>query len=314
MLTSYRLGIDLGGTSAKIAIVTGRSRIVREASVTTAGQPRPAAVVDAIAAAARSLVAGVKIAGVGVGVAGDIDFRRGLIRVSPNLGWRNVPLAALLKKRLKRNVIVDNDANVAAWGLFKTQAPAGVSNMIAVTLGTGVGGGVVIDGKLHRGATGTAGEIGHMTMVPEGRPCNCGNRGCLETYAGGFYIVRHVRERLAAGDASSLRKLFDTDPDQISPLSIYQAAKKGDSFARGIWAEAGAVLGTALGGLVYVLNPERVVLTGGVAQAKDFLLAPIRRIWRARAFRVPMRAAKVVVAENTAHIGVIGASLLEPRP
>lgn len=200
---SYRLGIDLGGTSAKIGLVDARQRILREGSVPTAGFPHAAALVERIARVCRDVLNGKKASRVGVGVAGDIDFTRGIVRVSPNLGWRNVPLRALLQKRMRVPVVIDNDANVAAWGLYKTETPRNVRHMIVMTLGTGVGGGIILDGRVHRGATGSAGEVGHMTIDENGPLCNCGNRGCLETYVGGPHIVRKVRRALEAG--STLR-------------------------------------------------------------------------------------------------------------
>ncbi|MFN0117062.1 MAG: ROK family protein [Elusimicrobiota bacterium] len=305
-----KLGIDLGGTSAKIALVGENLKILKETSVVSSGNPSPLELTKKISSACFSLVHGKKISKVGVGVAGDIDFDKGIVRISPNLGWKKVPLKKLFEKNLKAQVIVDNDANVAAWGLYKTQVPPHVKNIIVMTLGTGVGGGIIIDGKLLRGATGSAGEIGHMNIEEKGPLCNCGNLGCLETYIGGPHIVKKVLAGIKAGKKTILSKVYKNNPDDISPLAVSNAAKAGDSFAKSIWDEASHMLGLAIGDLVYLLNPERIYFTGGVAQAKNSILSPLFKTLYKRTFKTPIHAVKIQVAENAPNIGVIGASLL----
>lgn len=305
-----RFGIDLGGTSAKVAAIDSRWRIVREKTVSTSGFPTAEPIAERLAEAVKSLNNGKSPSRVGVGVAGDIDFDRGTIRVSPNLGWAKVPLKRLLEKRLRSKVIVDNDANTAAWGVYKTQMPSSVTNLIVITLGTGVGGGLIINGLLHRGATGSAGELGHMVLDPSGRHCNCGQRGCLETFAGGTHITAEARERLQAGEESSLQTVFDHDPESISPKTIAEAAAKGDELALSLWDRAGRMLGRAIGDLVYVLNPQQVVLSGGVSQAQSLILKPLRETLLQRPFKTPVMSVKISVAKDPAQIGVIGAALL----
>jgi len=306
-----KLGIDLGGTSAKVAVVRPPNRILREQSVLTGGTSNPKAIVKHIARVARNLVGNRRIESAGVGVAGDIDSQNGVVRVSPNLRWKNVPLKSLFQKSLRCPVRVDNDANVAAWGLYNTQTPKYVKNIIVFTLGTGVGGGIVLNGGLHRGTTGSAGEVGHMLMRENGRQCNCGNRGCLEAYAGGSYMSRFVKRDLKRGQASSLRSIFKENPHKITPKTISQAALRGDPYALSVWKEAGTVLGNAMGNLIYVLNPEFIFLTGGVAQARGLLLKPIWATLKTRTFKTPVAAVTIKIAENASHAGVIGASLLE---
>jgi glucokinase len=173
-----------------------------------------------------------------------------------------------------------------------------------------VGGGIILNGEVYRGATGSAGEVGHLNISEKGPLCNCGNRGCLETYVGGPHIVEKVRQALEGGQKSSLQEVFQKDPDQLTPYAICLAAQKGDPFAVSIWDEVGRVLGLALGDLIYLFNPERIYFTGGVAQAKDLILKPMWRKLQERAFKTPVNAVKIFVAEKAAHIGVIGASLL----
>lgn len=306
----YRLGIDLGGTSAKIALVNEDKQIVKGGLVSTANRPTPQNLINTLARLCRTFMRGKKITQVGIGVAGDVDFKRGEVRVSPNLGWRKVPLKLMLVQKLHVPVVVDNDANVAALGIYSTQVPRRIKHMIVVTLGTGVGGGIILNGQVYRGASGSAGEIGHMTMVENGRPCNCGQLGCLESYTGGRYMVREVKEALEMGQTSQLRALFEQDPDQISPLAISQAARNGDRYSRTVWNDAGRMLGRAIGNLIYIFNPQLIYLTGGVAQVKDLILRPIRKSLKERAYQDPIRGVRIRVAEKAAHAGAIGASLL----
>ena len=286
------------------------SRIVAEGSVSTTGFPNPGALAADLAAVCKSLGKGRPISSVGVGVAGDIDSTRGIVRIGPNLGWKNVPLKRLLERRLRWPVTVDNDAKAAAWGLYNTQMPKRVKHAIVMTLGTGVGAGIIIDGKLHRGATGSAGEVGHMNIDENGPRCNCGLRGCLETYIGGPHLVKKVRHALERGQKSRLRKLFLDDPDQITPLAIGDAANAGDAYARSVWRDAGTALGVAVGDLIYLLNPQMICFTGGIAQARGLFLTPMREKLKERTFRTPVGAVEFKIAAQAAHIGVVGASLL----
>ena len=307
---TFRIGIDLGGTSAKIGLVNSSKKIIEEGSVPSADFPDAADLAARMAEVCRRLGAGRKIAGVGIGVAGDIDSTRGIVRISPNLGWKKVPLKWLLERRLKWPVRVDNDAKAAAWGLYNTQIPKNVKHLIVITLGTGVGGGIILNGLLHRGATGSAGEIGHMNIDENGPLCNCGNRGCLETYVGRPHLEKKVRAALEGGKKSSLQALFNKDPNLITPLALSQAAEKGDAFALSVWNDVGRALGIAIGDLVYLLNPQMICFTGGVSQAKELYLKPLRETLSRRAFKTPVNAVRLKVAVHAANIGVIGASLL----
>lgn len=304
----YRLGIDLGGTTAKIALVDAKNRVERQESVGTANRPDPKSLARTMAEVCRRFSIGKKIQSLGVGVAGDIDSERGVVRVSPNLGWKNVPLRNLLKRHLAFPIMVDNDANAAAWGIFHTQVPASAQNVIVITLGTGVGGGIILNRSLHRGATGSAGEIGHMTLVQNGRRCNCGNRGCLEAYAGGYYLAKYARQMAKAG-GTALEKWSELN-GELTAKSLAQAANAGNRAAKNLWEEAGRMLGIAIGNLVYTLNPDTVVLTGGVAKAGGLLLRPARRVLRERTFKTITGAVRVKIAKGATEAGVIGASLL----
>ncbi len=307
---TYRMGIDLGGTTAKLALVSAGQKIVREISVPTAGFPNAALLAEKLGAAGKILMKGASVQKVGVGVAGDIDSENGIVRVSPNLGWKNVPLGKLLKKHLKQTVVVENDANAAAWGIFHTQAPKHTQNVIVMTLGTGVGGGIVLNGQLHRGTTGSAGEIGHMVIDEKGPLCNCGNRGCLETFVGGPHLIRYVQEALVAGEKSGLQTVYKRAPDEITPYLIAQFARKRDALALRVWNRVGHALGRAIGDLAYILNPELVIFTGGIAQAGSLILNPLWKTLNTRSFKTPIQALKIKIAADAPHIGALGASLL----
>lgn len=207
--------------------------------------------------------------GVGIGVPGIIDMQTGMVRESPNLpGWSDYPVRDEIEKRLGAPVILENDANVAAFGEKWLGVGRQVGDMAMLTLGTGVGGGIVLDGKIWHGMTGMAGEFGHMTVDPEGQPCGCGNRGCLEQYASATAIVRMAREAIAAGDAPGLRKAAISDLE-LSAQEIYNLAIRGDEQAVWIFRKVGRALGIALAAMVNGLNLQMYVIGGGVCSAWD---------------------------------------------
>ena len=207
--------------------------------------------------------------GVGIGVPGIIDMQTGMVRESPNLpGWSDYPVRDEIEKRLGAPVILENDANVAAFGEKWLGVGRQVGDMAMLTLGTGVGGGIVLDGKIWHGMTGMAGEFGHMTVDPEGQPCGCGNRGCLEQYASATAIVRMAREAIAAGDAPGLTKAAISDLE-LSAQEIYNLAIRGDEQAVWIFRKVGRALGIALAAMVNGLNLQMYVIGGGVCSAWD---------------------------------------------
>ncbi len=307
----YRVGVDLGGTSAKIAIVNAAGKIVRHGGVPTSGFPNPSALVDRISGVIKDLLKKDQAEKIGIGVAGDIDSEKGVIRISPNLGWKNVPMKKYFKRSFRKCAItVENDANAAAWGIYKTQAPKRATNVIVMTLGTGVGGGIIIGGQLLRGATGSAGEVGHMNIEENGPLCNCGNRGCLETYVGAPHLMRKVKSDLAGGRKSSLQSIYKRGGEEITPYLMAEAARKGDAYALSIWAGVGNALGIAVGDLIYLLNPQFIFFTGGIAQSGPLILKPLWKKLRQRSFKTPVNAVAIKVAKEASHIGVLGAALL----
>jgi len=270
-------GIDVGGTKILGGVVDEDGSIVEELRVES-----PATSAEAIEAVIEGLVTELasrhQITCVGVGAAGYIDKQRAVVMFAPNIAWRDVDLKGDLEQRTGLPVVVENDANAAAWGEFRYGAGHDVDDLLLVTVGTGVGGGVVLDGSLYRGAFGVGAEIGHMRVVPDGILCGCGNRGCYEQYASGSALVREARGAVRAGSLLA-RDLLDRaggDPDRITGPLITEAARAGDPFAVEQLASLGRWLGEGIASLTAVLDPAVVVIGGGVSEAGDLLLAPAR--------------------------------------
>ena len=276
-------GIDVGGTKIAGGVVDLDGTVLEELR-----DESPATDADAIETAIGSLVSQLsqrhRIEAVGVGAAGYIDKSRSVVMFAPNLAWRDLDLKADLEKRLELPVVVENDANAAAWGEFRYGAGADVDDLLLVTVGTGVGGGVVLDGSLYRGAFGVGAEVGHMRVVPDGILCGCGNHGCLEVYGSGTALVREARAA-ARGGSLLARELLDRaggDADAITGPLVTEVAREGDAFARELLADLGKWLGEGIASLTAVLDPAVVVIGGGVSAADELLLDPIRAAFAAQ--------------------------------
>lgn len=304
------IGVDVGGTNIKICAVDDKGQALREAQLPTRGGEGPAQLVARVAEVV-SAWKGVKSAPVGLGLAGDVDHEKGMLRFTPNLpGWAGFPFQKELKKRLRRAVVVENDANCAVWGGYVTELKRKPRHVVGVTLGTGVGGGLILDGKLHRGATGSAGEIGHTKVADPGEPCNCGAHGCLEAYAGNYGIVRTARRLISKNpDGGRVLQELCPDMDLLTPKHLAEAAERGDAVAQRVWQRTGRVLGLGLANLVLVANPEVLLILGGVSQAGHWLLDPIQAHLSKEPFRTPFSAATVKLAVNPQG-GCVGAALL----
>jgi glucokinase len=305
------LGIDLGGTHVKTAVVSTDGEILGRHTHDTPANEGVEAVADAMAASGKESIksAGVGVAAAGIGAPGPMDWRTGVVFSPPNLpGWHNVPLAELMQHRLAMPCFVDNDANLACLGEFTAGAGRGVECMCLLTLGTGVGGGIIVFGKLLRGIDGTAAEIGHMTLQRDGRQCGCGARGCLEAYASVTGLVRTAREAIDSGRESSLAKACGGDLDKITGKMISDHAHAGDALARWAIEETGDWIGVGVASLINLLNPEKVVLGGGMISAGDLLFDAVRKRARSDAFEVPAKRAQIVPAELGEDAGVFGAA------
>jgi glucokinase len=301
------LGVDIGGTDIKLGLVEGEGSIRDSGAIPTRAAEGPEEVASRVRRwlADRSRGAGA-IAAAGVDCAGLVDGERGLLHISPNLsGWENVPLRDVFERALGVPAIVENDANAAAYGEWTMGAGRGMRNFVCLTLGTGVGGGVIIDGALYRGSSGFAGEIGHAVICADGPLCACGNRGCLEAFVGAKAIVGRAVAMLRATGES--RSAWGGSPT-VEALS--RAAASGDAVAEAAFKETGRWLGIALANVVHILAPEAIAIGGGIAGAGDLILEPARATVRDCVMDEAMASVRIVPAELGNRASFIGVSLL----
>lgn len=314
--TTLSCGVDVGGTKIAGGVVDEQGRIVEELKVESPAEDVEA-IEDAIAGLINNLASRHDIACVGIGAAGYIDSGRARVLFAPNLAWRDLDLKVQLEERVDLPVVVENDANAAAWGEFAFGAGTDVDDLLLVTVGTGVGGGIVLDGKLHRGAFGVAAEIGHMRVMPGGVLCGCGNRGCLESYASGTALVRETRAVIEGGSLL-VRDLLDRaggDPSAITGPLITEAARAGDRFAIDQLVGLGTWLGEGIASLAAILDPAMVAIGGGVSEAGDLLLDPIRVAFAQQLTgRGHRPVAEIRRAQLGNRAGLIGAADLARQP
>jgi glucokinase len=315
-MCSFAIGVDLGGTNLRIAAVEESGRVLQSLSTATELARGRDFVIAEMALAVRELARQFssthKLQGIGVGIPGIIDLASGTLHSAANLpGWSNYPVRHELENRLGVPVLLENDANCAALGEKWIGAGRDVDDLCMVTLGTGVGGGFVIGGKPWHGLIGMAGEIGHMTVFPDGRLCGCGNYGCLEQYASATAIRRMAAESVAEGQAAGLARCMEADP-AFSARTVFQCARKGDSTALKIFSTAGHALGIALANLINALNFPLYVIGGGMSRAWEVfspaLLEELRR--RSIVFRAQEKSTVVVPARLAGEAGLIGAARL----
>lgn len=309
----HRIGIDVGGTNVKIALVDENGSIIYSNSVPTRAEMGFEYTVNNIKQAIRDLIAetkAAKIESVGFDFPGQIDYKNGVVRLAPNIpGWVNVPIAKIIEDEFKIPTKIDNDVHCAALGELNFGAGKGCENFICMTVGTGIGSGIVINGKLVRGASNAAGELGHIKLQMNGGPlCGCGDYGCLEAFASGPSIVKMASEYIMSGKSTKFREL--ASGGEITPYIVCEAAKQGDPVAKRIFTIMGEYIGFGLTSVVNLLNPEKIIIGGGVADAGELLLEPIRETIKKRAMVVAGSAVQVVPAQLGNSAGVIGASML----
>jgi len=308
----YVVGIDIGGTNIVAGTVAeDGSEVLGLVSEPTLAEQGAEGVLSRIMKLARASMAaarGKEIAGLGIGSPGPLDTTTGVVLLTPNLGWVNFPLRDRVAGALGMPATLDNDANCAIFGEWWRGAARGASHVVGLTIGTGIGGGIVLAGRVYRGKSDIAGEIGHMTIDLNGRRCKCGNYGCLEAYASGPAIAARAIEGIEAGADSSLPRYVNGDLARITAQIVYEAAHDGDEYALEVVHDTAKFLGAGVANVVNIFNPEVVVICGGVTLAGDKLFLPLRSEVKRRAFKPAVEACRIVPGELTGTAGVYGAA------
>ncbi|MFJ1752528.1 ROK family glucokinase [Kitasatospora sp. NPDC088134] len=304
------IGVDVGGTKIAAGVVDESGEILAKTRVPTPADPQWA--VDAIAQGVRELKEQFPgAAAVGVGAPGFVDSDRSTVLMAPNIAWENEPLKQRVEELTGLPTVVENDANCAAWAEFRFGAAADYQDMVLITVGTGIGGGIVLDGRLHRGRFGVAGEIGHLNMVPDGLDCGCGGHGCWEQYGSGRALRRYGRERAAADPIAGKRmlELNDGVAETIRGIHITEAAEEGDPLALSCYAELADWLGRGMADLAALFDPAVFVLGGGVSDSGSLLLDPVAASFERYLTGGPARPrANVVLASMGSASGIAGAA------
>ncbi len=313
----YRVGVDLGGTNIATGVINEKNEIIGRGKVKTRA-PRPAeAIFDSIKEAVDMAVvnAGIDykdIISVGIGTPGSVNKDTGEIEFSNNLKFHNVPAKQMLEERLNKPVYLENDANAAALGEAVAGSGNGVKNFVAVTLGTGVGSGIIIDGKIYRGSNFCGGEMGHMVINVDGIPCNCGRKGCWEKYASATALVSQAVEAMEGNKASLLWQTCDGDLNKVEGKTIFEAYDMGDAVAKAVVDKYLYYVAVGLANVINALQPEAVCIGGGISGQGEKILAPIRDIVKAERYSVyAEKQAAIVPASLGNDAGIIGAALLD---
>lgn len=313
----YIIGVDLGGTNIVVGAMRadGATRHAMHSVPTRADEGSDAVVARIAAAVERTITetcaetgaTRADLLGVGIGSPGPLDRETGVVIFTPNLGWRDFPLRDRVSAAVDLPATLDNDANCATLGEWWVGAARGARHVIGLTIGTGIGGGIILNGQLFHGASDAAGELGHTSIDATGRRCGCGNYGCLEAYASGPAIAERAREALAGGETSMLPTMVDGDLTRITAATVYEAEQRGDVVAGHVVRDTAKFLGIGVANFLNIFNPEVVVLAGGVTQAGDALFEPLRAEVRRRAFAPAVEACRIVPGTLDGNAGVIGA-------
>lgn len=308
----YIVGVDVGGTNIVVGTVAqDGSELLGVVSEPTRSEDGPDAVVERIITLARASTAqakGKEIAGVGIGSPGPLDTKTGVVLLTPNLGWVNMPLRDRVAAGLGLPATLDNDANCAIFGEWWRGAARGADYVVGLTVGTGIGGGIVLHGDVYHGASDIAGEIGHMTIDSTGRRCKCGNYGCLEAYASGPAIAARAVEGVEAGAETALPDYVGGNLKLITAQVVYEAAHDGDAYALEVVRDTAKFLGAGVASIINIFNPQVVVICGGVTLAGDKLFVPLRSEVNRRAFKPAVEVCRILPGELSGTAGVWGAA------
>lgn len=315
MADRWVIGVDLGGTKIHTALAAEGGSILAETRVPTEAAEGPSHVVERILATIDQVkvqggISSAHVETVAVGSPGPLDIVAGVVRFSPNLRWHDVPLRKLLQERVRAKVLLDNDANLAALGEYVYGAGRGAENMVYITVSTGVGGGLILGGRLYHGTASGAGEIGHTAVWPDGPLCGCGARGCLEAVSSGTAIAREARLLLERGQGQNILRLAGDCPEKISAVTVAEAASGGDAEAVNLIALAARFLGIGVANVINLLNPDIIVLGGGVMEIGEPMWREIRQEVRRRAFGTLADRTQIVPAGLGQRAGVLGAVAL----
>ncbi|UCH12539.1 MAG: ROK family protein [Candidatus Omnitrophota bacterium] len=310
------LGVDIGATLVKVGLVEKGGKIVSKTSFLTKKFVSKKAFIKRLIEEIGQVIknnrrAKGNLSGIGIGIPGTVDYSKGIVHNLTNIkGWKEVPLKKILRKFFKTPVFIDNDANAFACGQLKWGACRGAKNAICVTLGSGIGGGLIIEGGVYRGSNYSAGEIGHICIDINGPGCGCGSKGCMEAFVGNKYIINRVIKQIKEGRKTSLVDMVGGKLQKITPELLTKAAKNGDKFSIEIWKETGTYLGIGLSGLVNVLNPERIIIGGGISKAGKFIFTPLKKELVRRTMNQHLKALKVMRANFVDEAGITGAASL----
>lgn len=305
------IGVDVGGTYVKFTSVSEKGEVLRAESVDTQGHKGLGYVAQVIGEKLNELDTAYRGStfAAGIGFAGDIDPDNGIVRFSPNISTqRNFKMLDEIKKYTGINCYLQNDANMAVWGAYDYEFKRKYSNMIGVTLGTGIGGGIIIDNKLYYGAMGTAGEFGHVLMVPGGKLCGCGYHGCFEAYCGTAGIIQMALDNLPKAPKNSMFATRLASTEKLMPRVIHELADAGDKTAKAVYKELGRIIGTGLCDICLILNPEVIVLAGGVSRAHKHFMPSLKAQFKLRGIKTPCENVKILVSSKE-NLGSIGAAL-----
>lgn len=317
MKNKYAIGVDIGGTNIKLGIISSLGKIIKKTMVDTMGEKGPDVVVSQLKKGISELIqknnlnGRGKITGIGIGCAGTVNQEKGIVENPPNLaGWDRVPLGSIIRKEFGFNVFIDNDANAAALGEMHFGAGKKFNSFIMVTLGTGVGGGIISNRKIYRGDFGAAGEIGHSVIDFNGPKCNCGSFGCIEAYVGNHYLVKRIQGEMKSKTDTKIWDLINYDIEKLNPRVIDEAAQMGDEYAKSIIVQTGEYLGCALASIANILDISTFILGGGVAGFGEPLIKAAQRKAAERAL-IPLRKRiKVLPAKLKNDAGIQGSSAL----
>lgn len=307
------LAVDIGGTKMLMALINTQSEVIVRQTEPTLAREGPGAVISRLISGIDLLLSQTglrpsQLSAISLATAGSIDVKNGVVTTSPNLpGWRNISLRRIIAERYRLPTYLLNDADAAALGEHRFGAGQGYDSIILLTLGTGIGGGIILDGKLYLGSSGGAAEIGHMVVQADGPRCSCGNRGCLEALASGSAVAKEAISRLIRGQPSSLIGMVGGKLEDVTAETVATAAKNGDELAGEVIAKAAYYLGIGIANLVNILNPEMVILGGGMAGMGDILFEPVREMVAEQAFPLLAGAVRIVPARLGNDAGIFGA-------